>query len=171
MFSYEQRRLKLARFFYGLIAMTHPLIPPILELIHPIAENLGLDVVDVVFQTNKRPPILRVDIRNPQQDTSLDDCEKMSRALDSQLESTALIPSAYVLEVSSPGIDRQLLSDRDFIAFKGFGVRVTTAVPFAGHQQWQGCLQGRDDSQLYLNLKRRAIAIPRDLVVTVQLDG
>ena len=60
--------------------MTHPLIPPILDLAIPIAAELGLDIVDVAFQTNKRPPVLRIDIRNLQQDTSLDDCEKMSRA-------------------------------------------------------------------------------------------
>jgi ribosome maturation factor RimP len=132
---------------------------------------LGLEVVDAVFQTNKRPPVLRVDIRHPGQDTSLDDCEKMSRELDAQLEAMALIPSAYVLEVSSPGISRKLISDRDFLAFKGFAVMVTTTEPFEGQHQWQGRLQGRDDNQIYLNLKGRTLAIPRSLVATVQLEG
>jgi hypothetical protein len=54
----------------------------------------------------------------------------MSRALDSQLESTALIPSAYCFgRFLARALIVQLLSDRDFIAFKGFGVKVTTAVP------------------------------------------
>ncbi len=88
--------------------MTHPLILPILDLAIPIAAELGLDIVDVAFQTNKRPPILRIDIRNLQQDTSLDDCEKMSRPLEPHLDSTPVIPENYVLEVSSPGISRQL---------------------------------------------------------------
>jgi ribosome maturation factor RimP len=42
--------------------MTHPLIPDLLHLATPIAENLGLEVVDIVFQTNKRPPVLRLSI-------------------------------------------------------------------------------------------------------------
>ncbi|MDJ0548531.1 MAG: ribosome maturation factor RimP, partial [Microcystis sp. M49637_WE12] len=60
--------------------MTHPLIADLLHLATPIAENLGLEVVDIVFQTNKRPPVLRVDIRNLAGDTGLEDCEQMSRA-------------------------------------------------------------------------------------------
>lgn len=151
--------------------MTPPLIPQVLELATPIATALGLEVVDAVFQTNKRPPVLRVDIRHPGQATSLDDCEKMSRELDAQLEAITLLPSAYILEVSSPGISRNLMSDRDFLAFKGFGVVVTTTEPFEGQHQWQGRLQGRDHERVYLNLKGRVVAIPRNLVAMVQLQG
>ena len=151
--------------------MTHPLIPPILELAIPIAAELGLDIVDVAFQTNKNPPVLRIDIRNLQQDTSLDDCEKMSRALEPHLDSTLVIPENYVLEVSSPGISRQLSSDRDFLAFKGFGVVLTSTEPYEGNQKWQGRLQGRDETQVHLSLKGRSFSIPRHLVAKVQLDS
>ncbi|MFM7559012.1 MAG: ribosome maturation factor RimP, partial [Cylindrospermopsis raciborskii] len=54
--------------------MTHPLVPQIIDLATPLAAELGLEVVGMVFHTNQRPPVLRVDIRNPQQDTSLTDC-------------------------------------------------------------------------------------------------
>jgi len=151
--------------------MTHPLIPPILDLAIPIAAELGLDIVDVAFQTNKRPPVLRIDIRNLQQDTSLDDCEKMSRALEPHLDSTTVIPENYVLEVSSPGVSRQLSSDRDFIAFKGFAVLLTSIEPYEGNQQWQGRLQGRDEAQVHLSLKGKLFSIPRHLVAKVQLDS
>ena len=165
------REVGLARFFYCSTAMTHPLIPPILDLAIPIAETLGLDVVDAAFHTNKIPPVLRIDIRNLQQDTSLDDCEKMSRALEPHLEATSLIPENYVLEVSSPGVSRQLSSDRDFIAFKGFAVLVTSTEPYEGHQKWQGRLQGRDETQVRLSQKGRSLSIPRHLVAKVQLDS
>lgn len=151
--------------------MTHPIIPAILELAHPIAQGLGLEVVDAVFQTNKRPPTLRIDIRNPHQDTGLEDCEAFSRVLDSQLEESELIPSAYVLEVSSPGISPRLTSDRDFIAFKGFDVIVTSQESYQGQQQWQGRLQGRDADAVHLNVKGRTIAIPWNEGVTVQLPN
>jgi ribosome maturation factor RimP len=126
-----------------------------------------LDIVDVAFQTNKRPPVLRIDIRNLQRDTSLDDCEKMSRALEPHLDSTTEIPENYVLEVSSPGVSRQLSSDRDFLAFKGFGVIVTSTEPYEGNQK----LQGRDETQVHLSLKGRSFSIPRHLVAKVQLDS
>ncbi len=151
--------------------MTHPLIPQILELATPIAADIGLEIVDLVFQTNRRPPTLRVDIRNTHRETGLDDCEKMSRELENRLEAIALIPGAYVLEVSSPGISRKLTSDRDFLSFKGFAVVVTATEPWEGQSQWQGRLQGRDENHLYLSLKGRVIAIPRPLIATVQLES
>jgi ribosome maturation factor RimP len=150
--------------------MAHPLIPQIINLATPVAENLGLEVVGVVFHTNQRPPILRVDIRNPHQDTGLNDCERMSRALETTLDEANIIPDTYVLEISSPGISRQLITDRDFISFKGFAVIVSTSQPYEGHQEWTGQLIRRDDTAVYLNQKGRAIAIPRSLIIRVQLD-
>ena len=90
--------------------MTHPLIPQIIDLATPVAETLGLEVVGAVFHTNQNPPVLRVDIRNLQQDTGLADCERMRIALDAELEAADIIPDAYVLEISSPGISRLLSS-------------------------------------------------------------
>lgn len=149
--------------------MTHPLIPQIIELATPIAESLGLEVVGAVFHTNQSPPILRIDIRNLQEDTSLDDCERMSRAVEATLDATDLIPDAYVLEISSPGISRQLTAERDFISFKGFAVTVETKEPYEGHKEWTGQLIRRDDGAVYLNQKGRTIAIPRSLISKVQL--
>jgi ribosome maturation factor RimP len=131
--------------------MTHPLIPQLIDLATPVAEDLGLEVVGAVFHTNRRPPVLRVDIRNSTGDTGLDDCERMSRALEERLDATDIIPDTYVLEISSPGISRQLSTDREFISFKGYAVIVKTSEPFEGQ-------------------KGRAIAIPRQLVTHVQLD-
>jgi ribosome maturation factor RimP len=135
-----------------------------------VAENLGLEVVGAVFHTNRRPPVLRVDIRNSDGETSLDDCERMSRALEETLDAMELIPDTYVLEISSPGITRQLTTDREFISFKGFAVIVQTSEPYEGHKEWRGQLIRRDETGVYLNQKGRAIAIPREQVSRVQLD-
>jgi ribosome maturation factor RimP len=150
--------------------MAHPLIPQIIDLATPIAESLGLEVVGAVFHTNQRPPVLRVDIRNPQQDTGLDDCERMSRALEPNLDAADIIPDAYVLEISSPGISRQLITDREFISFKGFTVVVNTSQSYEGQQEWTGQLIKRDENAVYLNQKGRAVAIPCSLITRVQLE-
>lgn len=150
--------------------MAHPLIPQILDLATPVAESLGLEVVGAVFHTNQRPPILRVDIRNPDADTGLDDCERMSRAMETALDEADIIPDAYVLEISSPGISRQLTTDREFISFKGFPVMVNTSEPYEGQQTWAGQLIRRDESGVHLNQKGRVIVIPRELITRVQLD-
>jgi ribosome maturation factor RimP len=150
--------------------MTHPLVPQIIDLATPVAEELGLEVVGVVFHTNQRPPVLRVDIRNAQQDTGLDDCERMSRALEAFLDGSDIIPDAYVLEVSSPGISRQLATDREFISFKGFPIIVSTSQPYDGQQEWIGQLIRRDEVSVYLNQKGRIVEIPRTLINRVLLD-
>ena len=150
-------------------AMTHPLIPQLVDLATPVAATLGLDVVGAVFYTNQHPPVLRVDIRNLSQDTSLDECERMSRALEMALDTSGLIPDAYVLEVSSPGISRSLSTDREFASFKGFPVVLTTTEPYNGTTTWTGQLIRRDEAAIHLSQKGRAIAIPRHLVSSVQL--
>jgi len=150
--------------------MAHPLIPQIIDLATPVAEDLGLELVGAVFHTNQRPPVLRVDIRNPQQDTSLNDCERMSRALEPTLDQADIIPDTYVLEISSPGISRCLTTDREFISFKGFAVIISTSQPYEGQQEWTGQLIRRDEMAVYLNQKGRAITIPRSLITRVQLD-
>jgi ribosome maturation factor RimP len=150
--------------------MSHPLVPEIINLAKPIAQKLGLEVVEIIFQTNKKPPVLRVDIRNRQTETSLDDCEQMSRLLEETLDLQEIIPGAYVLEISSPGIPRQLTTDKEFISFKGFPVVVKTDAPYQNKKQWRGNLQGRDEKAIYIHQKGKAIAIPLELVAEVQLD-
>jgi ribosome maturation factor RimP len=146
-----------AHFFLLNSLMTHPLIPQIIDLATPVATELGLEIVNVVFHTNQSPPILRVDIFNPLQDIGLDDCER-------------IIPDAYILEVSSPGISRQLVTDREFISFKGFPVIISTSPPYEQKQEWIGLLIRRDETTVYLNQKGRVVEIPRDLITRVQID-
>ena len=150
--------------------MTHPLIPQIIDVATPIAADLGLELVGAVFQTNQSPPVLRLDIRNLNSDTGLEDCERMSKAVEASLDATNIIPDAYVLEVSSPGISRQLTTDREFISFKGFTVIVTTSELFQGKTELKGKLVSREETVVHLNQKGRAIAIPRPLIARVLLD-
>jgi ribosome maturation factor RimP len=152
--------------------MTHPLIPPLLELASPIATSLDLEVVGAVFQTNQSPPVLRLEIRNPAGEVGLDECERMSRALDTALDEVDLIPGAYVLEVSSPGVPRTLTSDREFLSFRGFPVAVITLEPIGGLKEHQGNLVRRDEESVCLNKKGRMVKIPRSAIDSVQLiDG
>ncbi|WPF90156.1 ribosome maturation factor RimP [Cyanobacterium aponinum AL20118] len=151
--------------------MTHPLIPSILELAEPLAQKLNLEIANIVFQTNKNPPVLRIDIKSVGGDTSLDDCEKMSRQLEEILDVENTLPSTYVLEISSPGIGNNLESDREFISFKGFPVIVETNTIFKKKNRWEGTLQGRDDQFVYVNCKGKITKIPRDIIQSVQLHN
>jgi ribosome maturation factor RimP len=141
--------------------MSHPLIPQIFQIAEEVASPLGLEVVDVVLHTNKNPVVLRVDIRNPDQNTGLDDCERMSRSLEPTLDAADLISHAYVLEISSPGAERQLQGDREFVAFRGFMVTVGTTDLHEGKQSWS--------AHVTISIKGRIVNIPRELVDRVEL--
>jgi ribosome maturation factor RimP len=152
--------------------MTHPLIPEILNLATPIATTLNLEVVHAVFQTHQNPPILRIDIRNPNRDTSLEDCEAMSRALEVALDAVDLIPGGYTLEISSPGIPKTLSTDRELASFQGFPITVflnDPNDPSKGTQEKQGQLIRRDETHLYLTQKGRLVKIPRPEIIKIEL--
>lgn len=150
--------------------MTHPLVPKIIDVATPIARELGLEVVGAVFQTNHNPPVMRVDIRNTKQDTGVDDCERMSVALEEKLDSIDIIPDAYLLEISSPGISKYLSSDREFQTFKGFPITVQTTEAYKGKTEWTGKLISRDETAVYINQKGRKVSIKRELIAKVELS-
>jgi ribosome maturation factor RimP len=112
--------------------MTHPVIPQVLELARPIGASLGLEVVNAVFLTDQAPPVLRIDIRHPAQDTGLADCERMTQALAPALDAVDWFPGAYILEISSPGLGEELLTERDFTTFQ-CGWNCTSPIGGDGH--------------------------------------
>jgi ribosome maturation factor RimP len=150
--------------------MTHPLLPAIIELARQVATPLELEVVDAAFYTHLRPPAVRIDVRHISASVSLDDCERMSRALEPVLDEANIIPHAYVLEISSPGASEMLTADREFAAFKGFPVVVTLKQSVNGQSEWRGNLVRRDETAVHLSRKGRAIVLPRTDIIAVTLD-
>ena len=151
------------------VGMAHPIVDQLLPLAQPLAQSLGLEILDAVFQTNQSPPVLRLNIRNLDHDTGLDDCEKLSRMLDELLEQQPLIPDAYVLEISSPGLSDILSEDKDFITFRGFPIIINTREAYKGHDEWIGQLVEKTETSLTLNLKGRIVSIPLGLIKQVKL--
>lgn len=93
----------------------------------------------------------------------------LSQWVDDHIEDEELanLPP-FLLEVSSPGLDARLTSDKDFAAFKGFPVTVSTTEPFKKKSSWEGTLVGRDEEHVTINLVRDAAvpntrAMPRPL--------
>jgi ribosome maturation factor RimP len=91
-------------------------------------EAEGLDLVDVEWAGSRRRPLLRVRIdipgAEPGQGVTVDDCARVSRLLESWLDAHPEVPEHYVLEVSSPGVERPLVRRRDWVRFAGQRVAV-----------------------------------------------
>lgn len=164
------------RFFYCLLfiilfKMTNPVTVSIKKIAEPIAKQLELEIVDVIFQTNNNPANLRIDIQSFSGETSLENCEKMSRLLEEALDQENVIPCAYNLEVSSPGIGNNLTTNQEFVSFKGFPIVVETNTVFKKKTQWRGTLHGRDEESVLVNSKGKIIKIPREIVTKVELEN
>ncbi|MCD8119506.1 MAG: ribosome maturation factor RimP [Lachnospiraceae bacterium] len=97
-------------------------------------EENGFEMVDVEYVKEGRNYYLRAYIDKPGGIT-IDDCELVSRALEAKLDAEDLIPEAYILEVSSPGLGRALKKDRDFARSLGEEVEVHL---FAAEQKGMG---------------------------------
>lgn len=115
------------------------------RLAEPIAAGLGLSVWDVRFLKEGADWFLRIFIDKPG-GISIEDCEAMSRAVDGPLDELDPIQQAYCLEVSSPGLNRELLRDEHFTAFLGSPVHVKLIRPLEdGTRLLDGTLKDYQD--------------------------
>ena len=134
-----------------------------------VAETSGYELVDLEFRKENQSWVLRVFIDHPD-GIGLEDCEKMSKALSAILDEEDPIPQNYVLEVSSPGLDRPLKSDKDFELFKGYRIKLKTFSPFEGKKQFNGSLVGLEEDQIVFLSEEEEKRIPRAQVSLVRLD-
>ena len=112
----------------------------------PTAETLGYTLWDVEFLKEGARRILRVTIDN-EAGITIDDCEKMHRAIDPILDELDPIEDAYDLEVSSPGIERDLRTSAHIDACVGERVEVRFFAPYEGVKQLEGTLLGREGEE------------------------
>lgn len=140
------------------------------DLTVPIVLSLGLELVDVEFVKEGSAWFLRIFIDKPGGITH-DDCQAVSERIGQILDEKDPIPHAYVLEVSSPGIERPLKKREDFERFKGRKVRASTFVPVDGTKEFIGELGGLEDDVLLINMNGKTITLPLDQVARVRLEA
>ena len=117
------------------------------ELISPTVEDLGYDLWDVVFEKEGSLWYLRVTI-DKVEGITIDDCERVNRAIDPLLDEADPIEGSYNLEVSSPGIERELRTPRHVAAFTGTGepVEVRFFAPRDGKKSVVGTIDSYDEA-------------------------
>ncbi|HHV95395.1 MAG TPA: ribosome maturation factor RimP [Clostridiaceae bacterium] len=117
------------------------------ELVLPILEERAFDLVDVEFVKEGRNWYLRVYIDKPG-GINIDDCEEVSIRLSEELDREDPIKHSYILEVSSPGLDRPLKRDKDFERYKGELVEVKLFKAIDGKKVFEGELLGLIDNRI-----------------------
>jgi len=138
------------------------------ELVKPILEKYGFDLVDIEFKKEGKKHFLRVYIDKPGGIT-IDDCQLVSEELSNKLDIVDPIPFSYYLEVSSPGVDRPLVNDRDFIRNKGRVVDVFLKQPIMNTTKLTGELVEKNEDVLIIMIDGENISIPFENVKKVKV--
>ena len=138
-------------------------------IVRPILDSLGLELVEVAYSGNNRGGVVRIFIEKAGGIT-LEDCERAHRNLGYALDVADPIPHGYTLEVSSPGLDRPLRVEKDFLRHRGERVRVHVSSPVAGRRDWDGEIEGVDQGKISLKISEgQIVQFPLSEVVRAKL--
>lgn len=144
----------------------------ILELADPIAADLGLRVVRVRVMAGRRRTVQIMAERLSDGMMGIEDCQALSRELSAIMEVEDPLDDAYVLEVSSPGMDRPLTAYEDFTAYEGYLARLELDRLVEGRKRFRGVLAGVEDGHVDINLDgdtESTASIPFDWIAEAKL--
>jgi len=151
-------------FYLGKVAET------VTDFVLPIAHSEDLNLIDVEFLKEGSDWILRIFLENKDGDLTIEECEKVSRALSMILDEEDPIDKSYILEVSSPGLERPLKTEEDFERFKGELIAVKTFKKIDGEKEFIGTLKNFESDSITLLLKNdQEITIDYNLVARANL--
>ncbi len=140
------------------------------EITEPVINALGIELVDIELSNLRGKALLRIYIEK-EGGITIDDCERVSREVEAALDVEDPIPYSYVLEVSSPGLDRPLKSPGDFKRFAGRNVRVVTREPIGRQTFFAGVITEAGDKEITLLLpKDKRVAIPYETITRARLE-
>jgi len=139
-------------------------------LIDPVVKAAGVELDDIEVGKMKGKILLRVYI-DREGGVTIDDCELVSREIEAVLDVEDPIPYSYVLEVSSPGLDRPLKKPKDFKRFSGKKVRLVTKEPVEKQNFFIGEIEFASDDNVVILLPRdRKITIPYENISRARLE-
>ena len=126
------------------------------DLIKPTLEGNGIELVDVEYKKTGKIWVLRVFI-DKNQGVTVHDCQELSREIEDLIEIHELIDDHYVLEVSSPGLDRPLKKDTDFLRNKGKRIQIKTYSPINNKKENVGTVIEFVNGTLFLEDKKNIL--------------
>lgn len=151
--------------------MSKPLVTEqIREMAAEAAAENGVELVHVEEKGAGKEKILRVFIDKPE-GVTIEDCSQVSRGLSDRLDAEDLIHTEYILEVSSPGLERELYSLQDFEKFAGNPAKVKTKQPVNGQKNFRGKILKVEGEQIFFDDRTSGeVNFPYDAVLKANLE-
>ena len=140
------------------------------ERLAPVAGSRGLDLVAVEIAGAREHPLVRVFL-DRQGGIGIDALAEANAWISEALDEAEAVSGPYVLEVSSPGVDRRLRTPSDFERFVGEDVVVKTAAPVEGRRRFTGTLEAIDGAGVVLRVEEERYSIPFDDIAKANLRG
>ena len=140
-----------------LVAKT-PIDRRLADIVAPVVEGMGFELVRLRLQGGNTPT-LQIMADRPEGGIGVDDCADISHAVSVALDVADPLEDAYVLEVSSPGIDRPLTRLKDFERWEGFEARIETADPIDGRRRFRGTLAGVEDGEVLIEIEQGTVGL------------
>ena len=157
------KKWEVPAFFIDRTIMTKSLIEAIEELTEPIISSEGLELIDVEYQKESRGWVLRFYV-DAAGGVTIHHCSSLSRQIGDILEVKDIIPHGYILEVSSPGLNRILKREKDFISSIGKIIKLKTFEPIEQRKNFQGTLLGCENGNVILKIDNQDAVIPLSLI-------
>jgi len=145
------------------------LLQEVREVVEPILESQGFELVDLEYQRESRGWVLRIYL-DREGGVSLDDCAGISHEVGAVLEVKDLIPSAYILEVSSPGLTRPLKKPEDFNKFRNQMVKIKLYEPLDGRKNFKGTLLGLEEDRVRVEVEQQVYELPLQRIAKANLE-
>ena len=145
-----------------------PVTQSVIELIEPVLMANGLELVDVEFKKEGKSWVLRIYI-DKESGLTLADCQKVSGLTGDLIEVEDIIDPEYILEVSSPGLNRSLKKEKDFIKFCGKKIFVQCHAPLNGKKRFTGFLTSFKNKSIHLEVDGQPHTIPLNRVAKANL--
>lgn len=132
-------------------------------------KSKGLDLVDLIHRYEGRDLILRVLVDRPQGGISLGDCAGLNRDLSALLDEKNILQARYILEVSSPGLDRPLETENDFMRCLNKRARFFLNEFINGKLEWDGIINNVSERLVYIDVGKGVIQVPLDKINKAKL--
>jgi ribosome maturation factor RimP len=151
----------------------HPEEQQIRELAEPVLASVGLELVQVECLKMKARWVVRIYMDRKEGGVTLDDCALISNQLGDLLDVHDVPPGPYTLEVSSPGLDRPLQRDKDFLKYRGSRINLRVKEKIDGRRHFCGVMTDYEDGEggkvLVVTVGGKTYRIPREAMVKANL--